>query len=392
MPTSTSDTPNIDEKKNIDSESNTNETTGNIISFVKTVFTLLVIIIIYFSIGSFILFGCKLSQSNILPTEIDCYPYTNTKPKIEKIISNIFETWTDPPQSMKIEFDVDNKTNSKFILLDAMRKLKIDPKASSIINYFIEILQSMTCFNYSCINTILNILNNAPEMVTIFLGPFMIGFFITIICFINFFYFIYLWFSKMSWFFKKNNNKNGDRADWKDITFLDPINYGFSIFTIIVFIILFFILFFTGVITFIPSFIIFWSLFSSLGYKAIMDNKIISVFTITKDVLKYYKVTIMTIFSIFVTILAFTNLGTSQGIFSLLVLLLISFGVISIDIFKKINPENLSALTSYEQASKECIYKKEENKGFINRIFGQSGGSFVKELKKISKKLKKTNE
>jgi len=98
----------------------------------------------------------------------------------------------------------------------------------------------------------------------------------------------------------------------------------------------------------------------------------------------------MGFFSFLVIVTAFSKLGTYPGIFSLLTLALIYYGIISIDIFNPIYKEKLSLLVSYKQAKKTCSYTeptKEKRGLFYNMIFGQSGGDIVKELKNISKRV-----
>ena len=46
------------------------------------------IIVIYFFLGGLVLYGCKIGQSNILPTDENCYPYTNLKPEIVPKLAN----------------------------------------------------------------------------------------------------------------------------------------------------------------------------------------------------------------------------------------------------------------------------------------------------------------
>ena len=126
-----------------------------------------------------------------------------------------------------------------------------------------------------------------------------------------------------------------------------------------------------------------------------MGGKSITCLSIIRDLFKYNKITIMSIFSFFVITSAFNYLGTISGIFSIITLTLIYFGIITIDLFKGNNEEGLTKLTSYLQAKKSCSYKdnseiKEKNKhGFLyDTIFGQSGGSNIsKELKNIGEKL-----
>ena len=45
----------------------------------------IVIILVYFSFSGFTLYLCKLAQSNIMPTDINCFPYENYEPEINPI-------------------------------------------------------------------------------------------------------------------------------------------------------------------------------------------------------------------------------------------------------------------------------------------------------------------
>ena len=106
----------------------------------------------------------------------------------------------------------------------------------------------------------------------------------------------------------------------------------------------------------------------------------------------------------FVVMSAFATLGPIPGLFSVLVLFLIHWGIISIDIFKPITEQNLSSLVSNQQAKKKCeapdgsngSNSKTKKHGFIYNfiniffpLHSQSGGkNIAKELKSIGKKLK----
>ena len=63
------DTSIIDEKKEKDSSSNSTESyASKVTGFLYSVITIFVIILLYFSSSSLILFVCKIAQSNILPS------------------------------------------------------------------------------------------------------------------------------------------------------------------------------------------------------------------------------------------------------------------------------------------------------------------------------------
>ena len=196
----------------------------------------------------------------------------------------------------------------------------------------------------------------------------------------------------MGWFFKKNSNESGKgQPKWNDVTMASPTDYGLAICLVMLFIFIFFVGFpFLSIIVF---FTMFWCVFSCIAYKASMGGKIISVETIIQDVFKYYKIPIMGFFSFLVMVSAFTKLGTTPGIFSVITLLMIYSGIITIDMFRPIAQDNLSKVVSYEQAKKTCDFKpveKEKHGLLSDLLFGkQSGGNITKQLKKISKTITK---
>ena len=384
-----SDTSAIDEKKMEDSSKTATNIASNIQGFITSLLAIIIVIILYFSSGGLILFVCKLAQSNILPTETNCYPYTDNKPNVEKIATNIFTTFTDPKMSMKLEFPYDEK-NSKNEILNMFKDYKNKSSSNFLANYLISIIESLMSFDYSVINTIMNYLNNIPEAVLVGLGPILVGILFSIGVIINGLYFIYLWFANMSWFFKTNTNDTGTgEPKWENISITTPLNFSFGIGLVILFIFIFFIGF--PIISFMPFATVFYTAFSCLLYKGILNGKPISSFSIIIDVLKYYKITIVSLISIFLISLAFSKLGTIPGVFSIITVGLIYWGVISIDIFKPISETNLSPVVSDNQAKKICNFKplsSGEKHGFLyNLIFGQKGGNITKQLKRINKNL-----
>jgi len=389
MSSTTNDTSAIDNKKDQENSSNISSTfTSNIISFITSIISIFLVILLYFSCSGLILFVCKIAQSNILPTEPDCYPYTESKPNIQPIDTNIFTTFTDPEMSMKLKMPYDDYNSSNKIL-DMFREYKNKPSSNFLANYFISIVEQLMNFNFSSINTIMNGLNGLPEALLVCLGPIIIGFLFVIMLIINLIYLIYLWFANMVWFFKTNTNDSGDGLPkWEEVNITSPVNWGFGAALVILFAILFFFGF--GAISIIPFIILSYCCLICLMYKGIMNGKKTTSFTIIKEVLKYYKLTIVGIISFFVIALAFSNLGVVPGIFSIITLGLIYWGTITIDLFKPITESNLSLAVSYDQALKKCTSTKpkKEKHGFLyDLLIGQKGGGLTKELKKIGKSL-----
>lgn len=387
---SDSNTAAIDEKK----EDTTSTSSGlqNIGKFVTSILSVIIYLLIYFSLSGLVLYGCKIGQSNILPTDNKCYPYSETKPNIDNIPINIFNTFTEPQLSMKINFPY-NKINSSNTILDLFRNYKDEPNSNFLANYFISIIESLIQFNFSSINLILNTLNGLPEIIVVLLGPIIFTIASTVVFFLDHFYLIYLWFANMGWFFKYNSNSNSNsKPVWDSVTMLEPFNYACAIGLIILFCILFwFVLLGLPVLPFLTMSL---CIFTGLNYMSVMNNKTTYCFTIIKDLLKYYKVTMMYIFSFFVIAGAFANLGTIPGVFSILTVLLIYFNVIHIDLFKAASEDGLTPVVSYEQAKKVCNVTniKTQTHGFLYNILGlgQKGGeSIAKQLKKIGRELNK---
>ena len=88
-----SDTAALDQKfQELNNTTNTEEPSyaSKVISFVTQTLILCLAIIIYYGFSGALLYSCKLAQSNILPTEIKCEPYTEYKPTIQEKQTNIF--------------------------------------------------------------------------------------------------------------------------------------------------------------------------------------------------------------------------------------------------------------------------------------------------------------
>ena len=383
------DTSTIDEKKT-EKESSSKSGMQNMGKFVWTVLLFIGLVVVFFLFGGFILFGCKLGQSNILPTAYHCFPYTDVNPEIQSIQTNIFTTFTEPKLSMKMIFPQDKYNLSSF-LLDVFREYKQQPTSHFLTNYFISIIESLVHNNYSYLNIFFNALNGLPEYLIVLLGPILFSIALSCLFLFDHIYILYLWFANMGWFFKQNTNTDTNgKPKWTEVTFTQPLNYMSSIGFVILFCILVWVL--LGILPVLPFLTLALCTLSCFAYKADMNGDHITVLSVIQNVFKYYKTTFMTIVGVFVTISAFGNLGTIPGIFSILVLLLMYWGTISIDIFHSIQPDHLSKLSSYEQAKKICNMKQplKETHGFLyNLLFGQNGGgNIAKELKRIHKSIK----
>jgi len=386
--TETTDSSAIDEKNQSNSSDNS-DYLNKLGGFMKNVIIIFLVVIIYFTGSGFILYACKLAQSNILPTDENCAPYTSSKPNINEVKTNIF---TSDDVSMKLSFPY-NEENSKNYLIDLFREYKDEPKSNFLANYFISIIEKIINLNFLIFNAGLDKLNKFPEIFLVLLGPIILSIMTIFIFIANNVYLWFLWFAKMGWFFKTNTNESSSgKPKWEDVSITSPVSYGCAIGLVILFCILFFIS--LPLITFLSWLLMVSCIISGLSYKSVMNGKLISVLPIIKDTFKYYKSVMMSVLSFFVVISAFSKLGPVPGIFSIITLALIYFGIISIDLFKSSNKENLSPLVSDNQAKKTCSIqettapkKRGIFKIFLDGVFGKSqkGGNITKEIKSLAK-------
>jgi hypothetical protein len=388
--TESSDTSAIDEKKEESEPKEDNYITG-VISFFTSSLATFLFILIYFALCGIILYSCKIAQSNILPTSINCFPYTSQKPTVEPIDTNIFTTlFTDPQVSMKLKIPYDKYDNSSNAILEFLKNYKETPGSNFLVNYFISILESLICFNYTSLNMIYNMMNGWPEIILIIFGPFLMIFVFFILIFFGFFYNIYLWFSKMSWFFKTNkNNTNEGKPKWEDISFFQIFNYSMAILLVITFIIVFFIIGFPllSILNIITIVLVF---FSIMSYKGELNGNTTTIFGIIQELYKYYKIPIMAFMTFNVVMLAFANLGSIAGLALLITIGLIYYGVVKIDLFNPVKDEKFSKLVSFKQAKKTCnIVENSIKKSLFNFFNFSGGGNIIKDLKHISKKMSK---
>ena len=373
-----SDTKDIDNKKNT-TTSSSNASISNVLSMCKTIITYIILLIIYIFYGGSILYFCKLAQSNILPTDSKCFPYTNSKPTIASITSNIF---INNNQSMKINFPQDEHNLSNYII-DIFRNYKNKPTANFLVMYFISIVESLISFNYASKNYILNLMNNFPEFIIILLGPIIYNFFSFFILFIEGFYFIYLWYANMKWFFKTNSSSESDsKPNWSSVTFYDIINFCIGLWLAFIFTIIFIIFnFMIPILSLILIYTSLWCSVSFYGYKSKLNNKNIIGFGIGSEIFKFYKITIQYVIAIIVIFSAYTNLGGYGLIYSILSLILVIYLHIT-NLFYPIHIEGLSDLIEVDQATKIC---KKNN--IANKIMQGGSKILINEIKKLQKQI-----
>ena len=131
------------------------------------------------------------------------------------------------------------------------------------------------------------------------------------------------------------------------------------------------------------------------------NNEDYTFFSSIIDNFKYHRGTIMGIMTFFIILTSFSSLGWIAGLFSVLTFLLFYFEFLPLPIYKSPIPSELSPLSIFEQAKKECKFTslEETNPGILSRISkflklsggemkGGSNMDFDKSIKTISKIMK----
>ena len=406
--TSNNDSINLDsvnqDTENTDStdiipQNTSKETVENTISFFNSIMYQLLNLFIVLLVGTSILYGCKVSQSNILPTVFQCFPYQSNDPTIKEIPINMNTTYLKGEKySQKIYFPYEY--NKKNFLLDFLRKIKESPKASSIATFLVDVVMSFVQFNYSLTNGFYSILNTyLPESIIMLFSPFLLLPCFLLFIFLDFFYFMYAWFSNMSWLFKRNvNNTDTGKPIWKSVDLLEPFSYFFAWFLLFIFFWIYILGF--GFIFSVLLFIsLFYTFFTPLGITGFtkLNNAFhkISMFQFFKDILKDKKQMIMLLFSIIVILSSFNYFNPIVSIIFAFIFILFWFGAIPNNLYINQIPENLSKVTSYNVAQKTCNEVKKTIASSIWNLFrppnqqtgGSQEGEFIHSLKKLSKRL-----
>lgn len=382
------DTSTLDQKKNEDTSSDISieEYLKKGGSFFIYIIFFILFIGIYFSNGSLLIFLGKLAQSNILPTDKGCSPYTTQPTQFDNktpINMDIYTTMdkTNPevdPQkvSKKISFE-NNSYNSSSFFIDATREYKNNSSSNFLINYFISIVESLLQKDYSLLNSYMNLINAYfSETMLILFSPILFGLLFGCLIINDFLHLVYFWFAKMSWFFKTNTNNTGEgKPTWENITLMSP----FSWFIGILLVFIFFIFFFVVISVLSPLIIVrvLYVIISALFYKGVLnDNKEVNSFTLILETIKQYKLAIVWIISIFIVLLAFSHIGIIPGLLAVVVVWLLYSKKISSDLF---DPVNLNKHTPYEGMFKQMIKKctpitqhnrtTKSNNGFLYNLF-----------------------
>jgi len=289
----------IDKKKNKLQNNSDSSNNPNYIGFAKGLFNYSFHIIISFVlVGSIGLYICKIAQANVLPDNINFYPFGDKIKSVEQIPVNInivkvyglmglgFFLGQKPEkeESTKLVFnskEVDESYNKGII--GFLNSLKTNPERSSYFGLYInDVITPLIANNNWIINKLFGFLNQyLPESFIIILFPMIAVILLTLMLFANIFLCFFYQIIKWSAFFQDKNVKN-NKVFWKEpFTYFRPWR-SFVLFLYCIFL-------FFPVLSILPFFTTFYSIFSPLGINGnILNTNINYGFSsFIKDVILY---------------------------------------------------------------------------------------------------------
>ena len=320
-------------------------------SFVMTLVILFLWLILHVSLGSLALFLGKVSQANLLPTNVYCEPYTTQFSSPTQIP---IPTFPVGDTTSYITFDTLQWTASEegTPLLTQLREMNNPSSSSSPPSLFVELIQALTfpLMAQSCrvVTSLFHGLHSLlPESFMIWLGPLFLGCILSIALFLNQFYGIYLWFSSwVSLLMERNGHLLGGILSFWVVLF-SLIGFAF------VFPLVGFFTVFTVGYTLLLSL---QATYTSRGSEPGASSSSFGVSSFVWNTLSYSKVTITTLFALGAIVAAFGSMGTVSGLFCLATVALIYWEVLPLGLFHSIPSRMMGEVVTPE--NKRKMYKQ----------------------------------
>lgn len=367
-----SDDDTIDDKKK--NKSSLSADLGHVKTFVSTFLSILVVVVLYVSVGGVLLFLSKVAQTNRLPTDPKCAPYVPDPPPTftpaDPILSNLFAN--DKGQSMKVQFP-DSRENQTFQLLEAFTAYKQKTDSHFFVHFLVAIAESILQFNFSVLTAVFSAGNALPETAFLLLYPALTALLVGVWFIVNSLYLIYAFFSQLGWLFKTNDNDTGNGPpQWRDIGLLEPLALGIGCVLALLSIVVFLLGF--PLFSMIPHGLTLYCVAAALSFKGFFVPKdkdssspnakrVVTVATVIQELLLQHKVSISYLLAVSAVLLAFSILGPIPGCIAVGTLGLIHWKVIPMSLFQAVHEDSrwLSPVVKTVYPTKQCMRKPVEH-------------------------------
>lgn len=358
-----------DKMNDVKKANENNNTLEKVMSIFKSLLSFGIILVI----GALTLYSVRASQTGLIPTNIDCEPYTNLYGKLNSINVNINVVKSgENIYASRLNFPIDeNILQMDKGFFGFLKKLIYGEKASAITLYIGKIMEKVMSVNFSFMNMIYNILNSYfPESLIIFMGPTILFFVQIVTVFMNMLLVVYHWFYNIYLLFSTKKEENG-KTKWEEHSIFDVANLGW---TVLYYFISFFLFCFCGLLV-IPSVAIFVSLYCLFFPLFLQSNivrgetdkgspnkmkkfglkqAIIDTFTFKKSIIMYIS-TLVVILAIAQDFSSYVLVGSILGF-----LVLFFFTDIYKQYLPKTNDFSTSGFASFEPIKIETVTAKKE--------------------------------
>jgi len=354
--------------------------------FLKYIGLKLIAVLIQTFLGVYALWMCKVAQANLLPTDYRGAPYTDLPPIISSIMTQVnFFKLDGEDYSTKLLFQYlyipdksanDSKQiNSQFTMLNTLREFNESPTITGTTMYFIYMIESLFCLNYSMINLFFSFFNSFYEWILVLFGSYLLIFVFVVNTILSNLVFIYVFFAGIfSWIWKLNKPQvvlqNGEQfskpnfvQNWVYITlFSMPFTWLFTLIETIFLVNLFGIFLMLGNMAVFPIIIMYCLLSASfIIAKVIEGSKVGENYTFLSlyvNKMRYMITPIFVIMSIYVVIGAKAYLGSTERNAAIVAVVIVLLTLMNIPI---INVNDFGSKDtqpySYIQAEKRTQFK-----------------------------------
>jgi len=371
-----SDTSAIDEK--ISGLDDNEPSSSKLVRFLEKLKLILKLTLYYFISGA-VLFACKVGQSSLLPSDINCAPFTGN--------NVVYKVKSKPLEEGDIELDIFkaggilNPTHSEKIIFKAKNNIDFFILGESIKSntYVALVIRDILLFNYTYMGMFFGMLNQVPEVLIFIFGPIITALFLFVV-------FVPAGAVYSGYTLLKNG--------WPEFNF--PFDmYNFKKFGIAMGVIaLFFIMFFMGGFVALSFGSMCITLFSILNMNATIHSVDVGPIQTAIKTIVCYKELFVAIICLIITFSVYSVF--KKWYFVLIPVLIISFMAFkgAWEFKKGVNVEENPELTPISKqksfiVKKGCTITRGENEGGIELRSKQLGGkNLTKEINRVGNKLK----
>lgn len=312
------DTSTIDEKKDENNGNNTKKV--DIGGFFGAFIGGLIVIYVYYKIGSYFVYACAISSSCVLPTDTDKPPFVDSPSKsLNSKPVSIFDG------NAKIQFP-DDPDNLKYYFIDGLRNKQkkygaTNSWTSHFCLFFLSFYEELFSLNYSLIQFMFKTINKfgIPQIIILLLGPLFLGFGLCVFFIFNWIYALYTLITSLPIFVADNGGSIiGELFGYITMFWLFICIIYWAIFVVPIALPVCFIMFFVLI-----SFLLYDGIITENNKEFV--NGPVGCGDILTGFFENYPRTILFFYCLYVISIFFQYLGSLAGIFAIIITIAILY-------------------------------------------------------------------